>query len=163
MLCSYLEDSNLTYSLGQVDLVRAQLRRATGRYGGPLNSTLLHRALSQPLDKEIDPYQPGSRSIGSLHVENIGIIDQVLPKAGLSEGNGSDATEIVQDKESLSKSSSSHVICQICPSDENKKVDSPVIPDDFLCPISLELMRDPVIVATGQVIIIHIVFQSFFF
>jgi hypothetical protein len=27
----------------------------------------------------------------------------------------------------------------------------PVIPDDFRCPISLELMNDPVIVSTGQV------------
>lgn len=27
---------------------------------------------------------------------------------------------------------------------------SPVIPDDFRCPISLELMKDPVIVSTGQ-------------
>lgn len=28
----------------------------------------------------------------------------------------------------------------------------PVIPDDFRCPISLELMGDPVIVSTGQVL-----------
>ena len=28
---------------------------------------------------------------------------------------------------------------------------TPVIPDDFRCPISLELMKDPVIVSTGQV------------
>jgi hypothetical protein len=28
---------------------------------------------------------------------------------------------------------------------------TPNIPDDFKCPISLDLMRDPVIVATGQV------------
>ena len=28
---------------------------------------------------------------------------------------------------------------------------SPDIPDDFKCPISLDLMRDPVIIATGQV------------
>lgn len=28
---------------------------------------------------------------------------------------------------------------------------SPVIPDEFRCPISLELMKDPVIVSTGQV------------
>ena len=34
---------------------------------------------------------------------------------------------------------------------EIKKRDTIVIPDDYLCPISLELMRDPVIVATGQV------------
>jgi U-box domain len=29
---------------------------------------------------------------------------------------------------------------------------SPVIPDEFRCPISLELMQDPVIVSTGQVL-----------
>lgn len=28
---------------------------------------------------------------------------------------------------------------------------TPVIPDDFRCPISLDLMKDPVIVSTGQV------------
>lgn len=33
---------------------------------------------------------------------------------------------------------------------EAKKQDSLVIPEDFRCPISLELMRDPVIVSTGQ-------------
>lgn len=30
---------------------------------------------------------------------------------------------------------------------------APIIPDDFRCPISLELMRDPVIVSTGQVLL----------
>ena len=35
-------------------------------------------------------------------------------------------------------------------SDEKPKF--PVIPDDFRCPISLDLMKDPVIVATGQVL-----------
>jgi U-box domain len=32
-----------------------------------------------------------------------------------------------------------------------KKGDAITIPEDFRCPISLELMRDPVIVSTGQV------------
>ncbi|RWV91094.1 hypothetical protein GW17_00046648, partial [Ensete ventricosum] len=32
----------------------------------------------------------------------------------------------------------------------NERAKPPVIPDDFRCPISLELMKDPVIVATGQ-------------
>jgi hypothetical protein len=36
-------------------------------------------------------------------------------------------------------------------SEEVKKPDSVSIPEDFRCPISLELMRDPVIVSTGQV------------
>lgn len=32
-----------------------------------------------------------------------------------------------------------------------EKVKTQVVPDDFRCPISLDLMKDPVIVATGQV------------
>jgi hypothetical protein len=36
----------------------------------------------------------------------------------------------------------------------------PVIPDDFRCPISLDLMKDPVIVATGQVVVIPCPFFS---
>ena len=32
---------------------------------------------------------------------------------------------------------------------------TPVIPDDFRCPISLELMKDPVIVSTGQVCVFY--------
>jgi hypothetical protein len=33
----------------------------------------------------------------------------------------------------------------------SEKPGSPVVPNDFKCPITLELMKDPVIVATGQV------------
>lgn len=40
------------------------------------------------------------------------------------------------------------------PTDGNAK--SPVIPDDFRCPISLELMKDPVIVSTGQVYVLFL-------
>lgn len=39
---------------------------------------------------------------------------------------------------------------QVSTLDGNQK--TPVIPDDFRCPISLELMCDPVIVSTGQVL-----------
>lgn len=39
---------------------------------------------------------------------------------------------------------------------------SPVIPDDFRCPISLELMKDPVIVSTGQVMNINLELILFF-
>lgn len=37
-----------------------------------------------------------------------------------------------------------------CPKDNSA---CPVIPDDFRCPISLDLMKDPVIVSTGQVVV----------
>lgn len=36
------------------------------------------------------------------------------------------------------------------PATENHGEDSYAVPDDFRCPISLDLMRDPVIVSTGQ-------------
>lgn len=154
----------------QVELVRSQLRRATDRYGGPLNSNILSRALSHPLSRDVDPFHPRNRLIGSLHVANIGNIDhQVREKVGSvtnikdSEGNGS--VQIVQEQgrhESLSRSSKicepkdletndvDESCCSTKNPEENKKSDSSIIPDDFLCPISLELMRDPVIVATGQ-------------
>lgn len=47
-------------------------------------------------------------------------------------------------EKSVPASSSGHTS-----TDKNHKI--PVIPDDFRCPISLELMKDPVIVSTGQV------------
>uniref|UniRef100_A0A5B6ZM13 RING-type E3 ubiquitin transferase n=1 Tax=Davidia involucrata TaxID=16924 RepID=A0A5B6ZM13_DAVIN len=151
----------------QVELVRAQLRRATERYGGPLNSTILTRALSLPLEKEIDLLQSGRRVIGSLHVENIGNIDhEVSAKVdSVPKGIGSigpSAEQLIHESERPRDSSASSGVC--LPNDdagrginsasksleENKNPGSPMIPDDFLCPISLELMRDPVIVATGQ-------------
>ncbi|GMP96832.1 hypothetical protein CsSME_00045308 [Camellia sinensis var. sinensis] len=75
----------------KVELVKTRLRKATERYSGPLSSTILSRALSQPLEKEID-LQPLSRKVmGSLYVENIGNIDhEVQMKVGSApKGNGS--------------------------------------------------------------------------
>lgn len=159
---------HMFFSLGcQVGLVRSQLRRATDRYGGPLNSMVLSRALSQPLEKDIDPLQQGNnRVIGSLHLPNIGNIDhEVREKVNISsvESRGSDT---VQEPGRLKNSSSSSELCVAKTSEtadimdtsmnkdleDNKKGDSLVVPEDFLCPISLELMRDPVIVSTGQVV-----------
>ncbi|KAK4376363.1 hypothetical protein RND71_002659 [Anisodus tanguticus] len=151
----------------QVELVRAQLRRATERYGGPVNSNVLSRALSQRLDKEIDLLHSGNSGIGTLHLENIGNIDhEVRPKVGgvCNVPNGSACSQIVQESESVGNTSklSEVGILEISGSapeddspfkshEESKEPDSPVIPTEFLCPISLEVMRDPVIVAaTGQ-------------
>ncbi|XP_009785565.1 U-box domain-containing protein 11 [Nicotiana tabacum] len=152
----------------QVELVRTQLKRAKERYGGPVTSNLLSRALSQPLDKEIDPLHSASRGIGSLHVENIGNIDhEVGPKLGgvpLGSGpNGNDCSLIVQEPENLGNSTKLSEVAfpnihgSASEDDsprknfvESKKTNSPIIPEEYLCPISLELMRDPVIVATGQ-------------
>ncbi|XP_073055189.1 U-box domain-containing protein 11-like isoform X1 [Primulina eburnea] len=159
--------SEEVYEQVEVELVKAQLRRATERYGGPLNSNLLCRALSYPLDKNIDPFQSSNWLTRSLHIENIGIITHEVDvnMEGPIEGNleSHNLDDVVYEKESLrtlltssevnilNDSSSRTVKRSTCKSvEENKKPDSHVFPEDFLCPISLELMRDPVIVATGQ-------------
>ncbi|CAI9768116.1 unnamed protein product [Fraxinus pennsylvanica] len=149
----------------QVELVRAQLRRANEKYGGPLGSNVLSRALSQLLEKEFDPLQNGNMAVRSLHLENNGNIDhKVRRKLGdILKGYGSEchvSAEILTESE-RKPSISTEVSVQEVHSEksydsnrkspeERKKPDSPVIPFDFLCPISLEIMRDPVIVATGQ-------------
>lgn len=144
------------------------MERATKRYGG--RSTILSRASSQPvLNQEIDMQPLNRRVMGTLHVENIGNIDHEVKVrvAPVPKGNGSrrhNANQISYESEMPRNSSASTEVHQQNGVDESgelnttnnsleesKKADSPVVPDDFLCPISLEIMRDPVIVATGQV------------
>ncbi|XP_042000406.1 U-box domain-containing protein 11-like [Salvia splendens] len=143
------DDYNISEEvLDQVELVRSQLRRAGERHDRPLNSSL-----PQPLDKEI----------GYLHVDNVtkastktegvgegvGAVDQFLNEVLIENDvtNSSISSEAVVFKEGgtpgLNTSSGKAV-------EENKKPGSVCIPDDLRCPISLELMRDPVVVATGQ-------------
>ncbi|VFQ66536.1 unnamed protein product [Cuscuta campestris] len=142
----------------QIHLLRSQLRRATERYGGPMNSITIARTLSEPLDKELDLLWPSNRTIGSLHIQNTGNID---PEVRLKSGG-----VLVPLANSVTKSSSvepnecvpgisgcvgeEDKLSDEGSVEENKKEKTATVPDDFLCPISLELMRDPVIVATGQ-------------
>ncbi|OMO60576.1 Armadillo [Corchorus capsularis] len=133
----------------QVSLVRAQLRRATERYGS-FNSRKFSNALSQPLEKEC----------GSANHEISAKLDSISVNCGPQRNDAYQETKIL---ERVKSSSTSSEVCQsneidskvqenvaIKGTEEIKKPDPLVIPDDFLCPISLELMRDPVIVATGQ-------------
>lgn len=145
----------------QVELVRTQLKRATERYG-PLNSSKISRVASQPLLNELELLQSGSKGFDCLHIGNIGNIDQEFKrkvKNGL-QGNSStsDSLDVPQRVE---VSSTSTLVCASDgaeegdesssePQEESSKPDTVSIPEDFLCPISLEIMRDPVIVATGQ-------------
>ncbi|XP_076910202.1 U-box domain-containing protein 11-like [Bidens hawaiensis] len=110
----------------QVDLVRGQQRRARERYNKPLNST-----------SDVD-LQPAETAIDINHQEAETKVETASKDNLL---NGFNQTETVYQ---LQTSKTSPLL------DENKKMDAPMIPADFLCPISLELMRDPVIVSTGQ-------------
>ncbi|XP_058088046.1 U-box domain-containing protein 11-like [Magnolia sinica] len=151
----------------QVELVRAQLRRATERNGSlNLKVFMVISCILSQTDNNGDEQHALSRAIGDLKIENKGTIDpdfqamvnMVSEIYGRNEQNleqmkcifenlnnpaSSDADKINED--SIKIESLANKI-----SEEIKKPDSLAIPDDFRCPISLELMRDPVIVATGQ-------------
>lgn len=133
----------------QVALVRAQLRRATERYGS-LNSRKVSNAISQLPEKE--------RS--NTNHEISAKLDSIPESCTTLRHAADKATKIL---ERVNSSSIPSVVCLSNEVDskgqdnlaakgaeQTKKPDTLVIPVDFLCPISLELMRDPVIVATGQ-------------
>ncbi|VVA33781.1 PREDICTED: U-box domain-containing [Prunus dulcis] len=128
----------------QVELVRAQLRRAIERYGSGMNSRKMSfHGLSQSLVE----------SGKWVYVENSAKTIANIPRSFSAES----ADEMTIHKtRSLSNSCEPPSLCLANEiqvdgqEDDIKKPDATAIPDDFICPISLELMRDPVIVATGQ-------------
>ncbi|KAE8667734.1 U-box domain-containing protein 10 [Hibiscus syriacus] len=135
----------------QVSLVRAQLRRATERYGS-LNLREVSNALSQRLEKHC----------GCTNSEISANLDSVSENRGMMSKRCDADPKIKileREKSSLTYSEVSlldeidlnglDTVANKFPK-ETKKPDALVIPEDFLCPISLELMRDPVIVSTGQ-------------
>ncbi|KAH9615933.1 hypothetical protein KSS87_014179 [Heliosperma pusillum] len=147
----------------QVELVRAQLKRATERYG-PVNSSTISRAASQPILNELESLSSRNKGIGSLHIGNSGNIDHgvKMKVKHAAQGNSSRSQDL---GEAEMVNLTSLAICESIgvevdtdksgdvseeSPDESKKPEIAVIPEDFLCPISLEIMRDPVIVATGQ-------------
>ncbi|KAK1437665.1 hypothetical protein QVD17_03461 [Tagetes erecta] len=124
----------------QVDLVRVQLKRATERYGGTQDLSILSSGLSESLAKESDILHPIHHEVESK-VGNVS-----------DEGLLNDADDMIYEP----AAGSSEVSSMLNPADDAVAVNNiednkkPLIPNDFLCPISLELIRDPVIVSTGQ-------------
>uniref|UniRef100_A0A1J3FK65 RING-type E3 ubiquitin transferase n=2 Tax=Noccaea caerulescens TaxID=107243 RepID=A0A1J3FK65_NOCCA len=128
----------------QVELARSQLRRAMQRYGS-LNSKKFSDALSEPMERDA--------------LSNIKIKAEEEKLESISE-----TVHFAEEKKQLRKSNSISLAFYLSKdadtdrldkmvtknTDESKKSDKLAIPVDFLCPVSLELMKDPVIVATGQ-------------
>lgn len=121
------------------------MRRAIERYGSGMNSRKMSfHGLSQSLVE----------SGKWVYVENSAKTIANIPRSFSAES----ADEMTIHKtRSLSNSCEPPSLCLANEiqvdgqEDDIKKPDATAIPDDFICPISLELMRDPVIVATGQV------------
>ena len=104
-------------------------------------------------------------------VQLIGIADLTQESLALHEmviASGGDPGASIEKMSMLLKGIKDYVLTENLDKDDNvggnslssscckhgtneKNHQPPVIPDDFRCPISLELMKDPVIVSTGQV------------
>lgn len=140
----------------QIELVHAQFKRAKGRTDSP--DLQLDRDL-EIAQKEKDPDPEilrrlsenlQLRTINDLKKESLALHEMVI-------SSSVDPGDCFAKMSSLLRKLKDYVLTINPEADTSEgekgfiKHRSPVIPDDFRCPISLELMRDPVIVSTGQV------------
>ncbi|KAG1361407.1 U-box domain-containing protein 12 [Cocos nucifera] len=139
----------------QIELVHAQFQRAKGKIDSPdlqlvkdLNWALCEKHCDPIVLKRISE-KLQLRTINDMKKESVALHEMVI-------SSGREPEECLAEMSSLLKKLKDCVIAKNPTSDtfENKtssvKHRSPIIPDDFRCPISLELMTDPVIVSTGQ-------------
>lgn len=136
--------------------MHAQFKRAKGKMESPDEQLEKDLAMAQreqypdPLIFKRLSEKLHLRTINDLKKESLAIHDMVI-------SSGGDPEECFETIAYLLRK------LKDCAMTENPELDalegdkslikhrSPVIPDDFRCPISLELMKDPVIVSTGQV------------
>lgn len=139
----------------QIELVHAQFKRAKGRMDSPDLQLQMDLAMAQ---KEKDPNHAilkrlsetlHLRTVNDLKRESHAIHDMVILSGSVSD-------DCFETMSCILKKLKDYIVMgnpDIDMSEAEKVLirhRSPVIPDDFRCPISLELMKDPVIVSTGQ-------------
>ncbi|KAL2486511.1 U-box domain-containing protein 13 [Abeliophyllum distichum] len=153
----------------QFELVLAQFRRAKGRVDSP--DVEVYEDLLSLYSKNNDA--AGDTDVLRRLVDKLqlgGIADLTQESLALHEmvaATGGDPEESIEKMSMLLKkikdfvqtenpNIDSPLMEKSIPASSSGKVSTegiqknPVIPDDFRCPISLELMKDPVIVSTGQ-------------
>ncbi|RLM99093.1 protein spotted leaf 11-like [Panicum miliaceum] len=146
----------------QVELVHAQLRRAKERADMPddefYNDVLSLYNKSYDPSAELDILERLSEKLHLMTITDLTQESLALHEM-VASGGGQDPGEHIEKMSMLLKKIKDFVQTQnpeMGPPIGTKLMDSngeprPVnIPDEFRCPISLELMKDPVIVATGQ-------------
>ncbi|XP_062220203.1 U-box domain-containing protein 11-like [Phragmites australis] len=148
----------------EVELVRAQLRREMEKNGAlDVNIfTKAHDILARIDNAGSQSQQPESSQMEKFRKDHLELQNVVLLVSEISGLSKSDMTkitsELIEGLENVRPPDSpKSVNVDSQSSDETKgssekvkKPDSVATPEDFRCPISLELMRDPVIVSTGQ-------------
>ncbi|KAK9279642.1 hypothetical protein L1049_013321 [Liquidambar formosana] len=146
----------------QVELVLTQFRRAKGRVDAPDDD--LYEDLLSLYNKSNDAAtDPAVLRRLAEKLQLMGIADLTQESLALHEmvvASGGDPGESIEKMSMLLKKIKDFVQTEHPDMDAPSSCsgqasnvgnhNSPVIPDDFRCPISLELMKDPVIVSTGQ-------------
>jgi hypothetical protein len=149
--------------------VHSQFRRAKERIDAPdleLYEDLLS-VYNQSNDVDTEPGVLHTLCEKLMFMEVEDIKQESLALQEMASSTDEDLEESVKKMSILLKKIENYVkaeYCNTCPCASNncslhcsgqgytdQCSQSPVIPDDFRCPISLELMKDPVIICTGQV------------
>ncbi|GMG99424.1 hypothetical protein Nepgr_001264 [Nepenthes gracilis] len=136
----------------QIELVHAQFRRAKCKMDSPDPQQETDLAVVQ---KEVDPdvsvLQRLSQSLQLRTIDDLRVESRTFHEMVIT--NGADLGYSFEMMSSLFKKLNDYLLTknpEIDTPEDVIKHRCPVIPDDFRCPISLELMNDPVIVSTGQ-------------
>lgn len=140
--------------------MHAQFKRAIGRMDSPDLELVMDLAAAQ-MEDDPNPIifkrlseKLHLRSMSDLKKESLSIHEMVISSVGVPDGVSEEYFEtmsylLLKLKDSVMMENPNVDTAETDKSSVKHR--SPVIPDDFRCPISLELMKDPVIVSTGQV------------
>uniref|UniRef100_A0ACD6A429 Uncharacterized protein n=1 Tax=Avena sativa TaxID=4498 RepID=A0ACD6A429_AVESA len=140
----------------QVSLVHSQFKRAASRAADPPDAQLARDLAWALSDKPCMPALLSRISeklqletMPDMKKESVALHEMVISSGGEPDGG-------VDEMSSLLKRLKDCVITQVPAAEtlggrsSSIRHRSPIIPDEFRCPISLELMHDPVIVSSGQ-------------
>ncbi|KAJ0248330.1 U-box domain-containing protein 13 [Hirschfeldia incana] len=149
----------------QVELVLSQFRRAKGRVDA--SDDELYQDLQSLCIKgsDVDDHQAALQRVAKklqlmeipdLAQESVALHEMVALSGGGDAEEMTMVLKLIKDFVQMETDNSEDQKAGVSNSSSNGETSTavsqkiPVVPDDFRCPISLEMMRDPVIVSTGQ-------------
>lgn len=144
-----------------MELVQAQFKRARGRIDAP--DTELYEDLSSASNSNVD-LDPAVlkrlaeklqlTSLYDFKQEAFSLREMDAAKDGDPGGSAKKVFMLllkIKDCVQTENPNMGSPVNRCLPSGDSVRTPTDGIPDDFRCPISLELMKDPVIISTGQV------------
>lgn len=143
----------------QVELMRMQLKRAKGRTDtqdmelamdmmvvfSKEDDRNADSAILERLAKKLELH-----TIGDLKVETLAVRKLVKERGGHKADSVSQITDLLGKFKQIAGVDDTLVLDGSVSAKRLQRCQTMLVPHEFLCPITLEIMKDPVIVATGQ-------------